>query len=76
MLNKLLMRTTLLAVAASSSLAHADGGFEVTVTNLTRGQQFTPFSSQLIARECSCLQRAIRPVRSWRCWRKREIRPP
>ncbi len=44
MLNKLLMRTALLAVAAGSSLAHADGGyrFEVTVTNLTRGQQFTP----------------------------------
>jgi len=43
-LNKLLMRTALLAVAAASSLAHADGGdrFEVTVTNLTRGQQFTP----------------------------------
>ncbi|MGH8654898.1 MAG: spondin domain-containing protein, partial [Gammaproteobacteria bacterium] len=43
-LNKLLMRTALLAVAAASSLAHADDGlrFEVTVTNLTRGQQFTP----------------------------------
>ena len=43
-LNKPLRRTALLAVAAASSLAHADDGlrFEVTVTNLTRGQQFTP----------------------------------
>jgi len=44
-LNKSLMRTALLAVVvAASSLAHADGRlkFEVTVTNLTRGQQFTP----------------------------------
>ncbi len=43
-LNKPLMHIALLAVAAASSLAHADGGprFEVTVTNLTRGQQFTP----------------------------------
>jgi hypothetical protein len=63
-------------LAAAGSVAYG-ADFEVTVTNLTRGQQFTPI---LVASHkpggSGYSSWARRPVRNWQRWPKKATSPP
>ena len=62
----------------AASVAAADGGYnrkyEVTITNLTPGQTFTP---QLVAtpqpQGVGCSSLVSQPEMPWKCWRKAVI---